>query len=166
MSRGSLCSQADCKRTALWEYDWPGRGTHQCCEVHREQVENLSEHMGWGITLRVIETFHIRIARLLRGELTEIPTEKDVMLWFGEMVLEVEELRKVSKVLEKPVDMLLWCPKCHTQHVDKPEPERNSGCAIRYRPAWDNPPHRTHRCGECGHEWRPALIHTNGVESL
>ena len=39
-----------------------------------------------------------------------------------------------------PIDMILHCPT--------------------------NPPHRTHLCQHCGHLWRPALVATNGVQSL
>lgn len=52
-----------------------------------------------------------------------------------------------------PIPMLLWCPKCHTQHVDEGE-----WATIRT--------HKTHLCAKCGHEWRPANVETVGVESL
>ncbi len=51
-----------------------------------------------------------------------------------------------------PIDMVLHCPSCWIQHIDAPEP-----------PDWDNRPHRSHRCGFCGHIWRPADVPTNGV---
>lgn len=50
-----------------------------------------------------------------------------------------------------PIDMLLYCPKCQSQHVDAPFG------------AWDNPPHRSHLCHSCGHIWRPSDHCTNGV---
>lgn len=55
-----------------------------------------------------------------------------------------------------PIDMLLFCPRCHLQHVDEAEPE--SG--------WTNPPHATHACKGCGLNWRPSNVPTNGVGSL
>lgn len=55
-----------------------------------------------------------------------------------------------------PLPMVLTCPRCRTQHVDKPEPEIN----------WANPPHRSHKCGTCGLVWRPADVETVGVESV
>ncbi|MDF0543311.1 hypothetical protein PX699_13215 [Sphingobium sp. H39-3-25] len=58
---------------------------------------------------------------------------------------------------QAPVDMLLFCPRCHTQHIDEPD-ERT--------PEWDNPPHRSHLCHKCGCIWRPADIATNGVISI
>jgi len=56
----------------------------------------------------------------------------------------------------KPIDMILHCPKCHFQHVDGIEPEL----------AWNNPPHRSHRCRQCGTVWRPADVPTNGVATI
>lgn len=53
-----------------------------------------------------------------------------------------------------PIDMLLWCPRCHTKHVD----EASEG--------WDNPPHRSHLCHACGCIWRPADVPTNGVHTI
>jgi len=57
---------------------------------------------------------------------------------------------------EMPVPMILWCPECHEQHVDAPDPASD----------WHNPSHREHLCRGCGHLWRPALIHTVGVAGL
>lgn len=55
-----------------------------------------------------------------------------------------------------PIPMVLHCPSCGFQHVDKPEPERG----------WDNPPHKSHLCARCGSIWRPADIETIGVEKI
>jgi len=55
----------------------------------------------------------------------------------------------------RPIDVMLFCPVCHAQHVDAPEPE--SG--------WTNPPHKSHLCHNCGTVWRPADVQTNGVAS-
>lgn len=52
------------------------------------------------------------------------------------------------------IDMLLFCPRCNVQHIDKPEGE------------WTNPPHKSHLCGACGCVWRPCDVTTNGVESI
>lgn len=54
----------------------------------------------------------------------------------------------------KPVDAILFCPACGTQHVDAPSE------------GWTNPPHRSHLCHACGHVWRPADVATNGVLSI
>jgi|GEM_PF-5800951 len=53
-----------------------------------------------------------------------------------------------------PIDMILYCPSCGYQHIDKPDGE------------WTNPPHRSHLCHSCGYIWRPADVPTNGVESI
>ena len=58
---------------------------------------------------------------------------------------------------QAPVDMLLFCPRCHTQHIDEPDDRT---------PEWSNPPHRSHLCHSCGCIWRPADIATNGVASI
>lgn len=58
--------------------------------------------------------------------------------------------------LAKPIDMVLFCPACGTQHVDAPQPLKE----------WSNPPHRSHLCHECGHIWRPADVPTNGVDDI
>jgi hypothetical protein len=50
-----------------------------------------------------------------------------------------------------PINMVLHCPACGTQHVDAPDDD------------WTNPPHRSHLCGHCGLIWRPADVATNGV---
>lgn len=58
-----------------------------------------------------------------------------------------------KKAEPKPIDMVLFCPKCNAIHIDRPEPEKG----------WDNPPHRSHLCHGCGTIWRPADVPTNGV---
>lgn len=69
-----------------------------------------------------------------------------------------ERLRELGVVVadQQPVDMLLYCPECFEQHIDKPQPDKN----------WDNPPHRSHECQVCDHVWRPADVPTNGVTSI
>lgn len=77
----------------------------------------------------------------------------------------------------KPIDMILFCPHCNTQHIDVPEavatlPARfvKPGMMVRAEPEWTNPPHRTHLCrlnqGGCGWMWRPSDHATNGVLHL
>lgn len=48
------------------------------------------------------------------------------------------------------IPMLLWCPMCHTRHID----------------ADTRPAHSTHACQKCGHLWKPALVNTRGVQFL
>lgn len=56
----------------------------------------------------------------------------------------------------KPIPMVLHCPQCRAQHVDRPEPEIG----------WTNPPHKSHKCHGCGLIWRPADIPTTGVHDI
>lgn len=58
-----------------------------------------------------------------------------------------------------PVDMVLYCPKCGTQHIDAPEHHADESPEC----AWTNRPHKTHLCAQCGHKWRPSDTPTNGV---
>jgi hypothetical protein len=55
-----------------------------------------------------------------------------------------------------PIDLILFCPACHEQHIDAPEPEKG----------WTNPPHKSHLCHKCGTVWRPCDRQTNGVRSI
>lgn len=72
----------------------------------------------------------------------------------------------------KPVDMLLLCPACGMQHIDAVETGTTlsrSGLDTLTETevvTWSNPPHRTHMCHGCGHQWRPADVATNGVTEL
>jgi hypothetical protein len=79
-----------------------------------------------------------------------------------------------------PIDMVLHCPKCGTQHIDAPEPEPECDCRIPimegagqhspscsvFREVWTNPPHKSHLCHGCGVVWRPADVPTNGVAAV
>lgn len=84
---------------------------------------------------------------------------------------------ELERELARPIDMVLYCPKCGLQHIDAPEPEQEltgtehvpglppKPYVYRGRPAgaWMNPPHKSHLCAGCGHIWRPCDRHTNGV---
>lgn len=50
------------------------------------------------------------------------------------------------------IPMLLWCPMCHTRHIDDGEFARKA--------------HHTHACQSCGFVWRPAVECTQGVQFL
>ncbi|WP_186224611.1 hypothetical protein [Burkholderia gladioli] len=73
-----------------------------------------------------------------------------------------------------PIPMLLFCPRCGTQHIDAPEvkPGRlisggpNAGRAVAPKVTWSNPSHRSHLCHACGIVWRPADVATVGVEAI
>lgn len=66
--------------------------------------------------------------------------------------------------MEKPIDMVLFCPNCGKQHIDAPDdhPELRD----IHKAPWTNPPHRSHLCHECGCIWRPADVPTNGVAAI
>lgn len=88
----------------------------------------------------------------------------------------------------KPIDMVLFCPNCGSQHIDAPEEDgcRNGcrysaevgapppySCRARcyYMPyktsmLWTNPPHRSHLCAFCKFIWRPADVPTNGAAAI
>lgn len=72
------------------------------------------------------------------------------------LVISTRRMREKLEQLEKPIPMLLFCPCCHTQHVDAPEPDKG----------WTNPPHKSHLCHQCGIVWRPADVPTTGVASI
>lgn len=78
-----------------------------------------------------------------------------------------DELDGIALMAEhhKPIDMVLHCPKCGSQHIDEPEPPRYSGSPpVLLNPnAWMNPPHCSHLCHACGCIWRTADVPTNGV---
>lgn len=60
----------------------------------------------------------------------------------------------VAAIQAEPIDMVLHCPACGTQHID---------AAIEN---WNNPPHRSHFCMQCACIWRPADVNTNGVAAV
>lgn len=84
--------------------------------------------------------------------------------------------RQERRLSQHPIPMILHCPACNTQHIDKAEPcsqccnPDRDGCGLMdagYRCIkWDNPPHRSHVCASCGHIWRPADVCTTGVERI
>ena len=97
------------------------------------------------------------------------------------ILAEIEKLIRHED--QTPVPMVLHCPECGEQHIDKPEefmPMDRCTCAgpdtcetcdsnraafeewLSEGP-WLNPPHRTHQCQKCKHEWRPFEYATTGV---
>lgn len=101
----------------------------------------------------------------------------------------------VDRIEIVPLDVILFCPKCKAQHIDKAEPDKCESCGhpesehfghksddpddigcyacggitqngCQYFVAWLNPPHKKHRCHECNHVWKPAMIQTNGVAAM
>lgn len=78
------------------------------------------------------------------------------------------KLRLADK--QAPVAMVLHCPECGTQHIDKPENDVEYEMRIslpgQSNERWTNPPHKSHLCLKCDIVWRPAEIYTEGVESV
>lgn len=83
----------------------------------------------------------------------------------------------------KPIPMILHCPKCGLQHYDRPNHWSDKFDAPMgtehpddlkalkeamdaYEAEWTNPPHRSHKCLKCGVIWRPANVYTTGVLKL
>lgn len=77
-----------------------------------------------------------------------------------------------------PIPMILFCPNCGLQHVDREEPHK-SHCAISIHNTigdgagvhctcdrWTNPSHMIHLCAKCKHVWRPADVPTTGVVEI
>ncbi|MGS1028796.1 hypothetical protein [Burkholderia glumae] len=70
----------------------------------------------------------------------------------------------------EPIPILLFCPRCGTQHIDRPESHAEAdasiGLQIKEVVTWTNPPHRSHMCHACGCIWRPADVATVGVKAI
>lgn len=72
----------------------------------------------------------------------------------------IQEIRHMKQRINLPtwvpVRMILHCPKCITQHVDKDEGNID----------WTKRLHRKHLCHNCGHIWKVANVYTVGVKDL
>ncbi len=80
------------------------------------------------------------------------------ILKLGEVADFQDMIRTVAKLVEyseEPVDVVLYCPACKTQHIDGYESA-----------SWKNPPHKTHLCHFCGELWTPSRRATNGVRAV
>lgn len=78
---------------------------------------------------------------------------------------------QMKAIMSRPIDMVLHCPACGTQHIDepwKPGEYLTNDQITGGDPVWTNPPHRSHQCQspKCGHVWRPADVATNGVAAI
>ena len=72
-----------------------------------------------------------------------------------------------------PIDVILHCPACGMQHIDRPGDHRYYNDTPEAKAAreqigidWPNKQHRSHLCHGCGHIWRPADVPTNGVAAI
>lgn len=94
---------------------------------------------------------------------------------FQEWLDNAEKICELFNAQLKPADVILFCPNCNAQHIDKAEPDNCQNCGENryhhYAPTneckdfteWLNPPHKSHRCHSCNHVWKPFDYATNGV---
>lgn len=105
--------------------------------------------------LEAHDNYPDRVGQVLADALTG--EGADLMDWHD--ARNVDHVR--DAVLAVPVPMVLNCPACGLQHVDKDEGGAGD---------WTRKPHRSHLCkiveGGCGYVWRPADVPTVGVEFL
>lgn len=131
------------------------------------------------------------LCHLRRKEMTPEQLEDEQEQWLRDQVGQMEPyhhahyMRLLLRLdaLRAPIDMVLFCPKCGMQHIDKDNHDENRIKAAELgidregdraysdwldEHDWDNPPHRSHLCADpsCGHIWRPADVPTNGVASV
>jgi hypothetical protein len=116
------------------------------------------------------------------GKVGEPPMSCEMCAGSGKGIAPFCKATPTLKPSVNPIDVVLFCPKCCTQHIDAPEepkpskPSDSTGAmAAAYfgTPAeravdnifggWTNPPHKSHLCHGCGHIWRPSDHPTNGV---
>jgi hypothetical protein len=96
--------------------------------------------------------------------------DSDVLLVIAVPVLVIIGIlmRIVSRPdhAQDPINMILFCPNCGQQHLDRPDMPEDGADWKETDIAWTNPPHRSHLCHNCGHIWRPADVPTNGVRNI
>ena len=74
---------------------------------------------------------------------------------------------------DTPLNLIIFCPACGTQHVDEPNPNVCQDCGLEdvrcvcqsFNP-WLNPPHKSHRCTHCNIVFRIADFAANGVARI
>jgi len=115
----------------------------------------------WAALIERLQDSQARIARMCsearppKMSIPADPVRDDDLVICAAIRDAIAALRQPPASEARPVDMLLFCPKCGTQHVDAPDGK-----------GWDNPPHRSHLCHACGCVWRPADVPTNGVAEI
>jgi len=90
------------------------------------------------------------------------------------------KIKEIDMTDQTPIKMVLHCPVCGFQHLDRPnhwsdkfdapmgtesveDLESLRKAMEAYEAEWTNPPHRSHTCLKCGTIWRPADVSTMGV---
>jgi len=78
------------------------------------------------------------------------------LCFIGEITKYYGIFGKVSDHMQKnkiePIQMILYCPECNYQHIDRDE--------------WATRLHKTHLCNNCQYEWRPYEEYTVGVNEI
>jgi hypothetical protein len=101
-------------------------------------------------------------SKMLNDNYTNVTGSFPSLVRFARSLLSI-----ITPAVAQPIDMLLFCPECGTQHIDAPEEhERDEGLSVRMDVSWTNPPHKSHLCHACETVWRPADVPTNGVASI
>lgn len=118
----------------------------QAAMIDRESIDSLVEVFKEGM--------HSRAYELATAGSLPLPEVYDIIN--EALAVGVESVFIAEENGRAPIDMVLHCPNCGMQHVDKPDPERG----------WMNPPHKSHLCLQCNAIWRVAPVPTNGVPSL
>lgn len=132
--------------------------------VSERLIENLapsSEDGAWArwhnTSVEDLGEFYTRWLERLTGHgLSKADVATVLSLLELEAVGERAKARDADRRRAAPIQMILHCPLCGTQHVDAPNAADG----------WSNPPHRSHKCGSCGTIWRPADVATEGVEKI
>lgn len=117
---------------------------------------------------REAEAYAAAVMRAQRGSWTD--TDADPTGTRAALFATIDRLAKMASTPASgvaPIDMVLFCPACGTQHIDAAEPDLGPSIdGSSDMPIWSNPPHRSHLCHACEHVWRPADIPTNGVAAV
>ncbi|WP_186056572.1 hypothetical protein [Burkholderia gladioli] len=100
-------------------------------------------------------------ARWLEGGCDPLAAAKEIRACLAK--LDAAPAAPVAEA--EPIPMLLFCPRCGTQHIDAPEDAECDGEVV-HSAGWSNPPHRSHLCHACDCIWRPADVATVGVASI
>lgn len=127
-----------------------------------------------GPTEAVVDPYHA--SQAARRELVEVLSKDDrangiaaarIQLASGRPVATTDKQGGDLRPPASPIDVVLYCPVCHAQHIDAPDDLHDvagdSGSSVE---PWTNPPHRSHLCHHCKNVWRPADVPTNGVAAI
>lgn len=108
-----------------------------------------------------------------REQAPSVPRTSSTQTWTVEHLKHypTEAVARLNAT-HSPINMVIHCPKCGRQHIDRVEsemqddpldPDNELGTFVV---TWANPPHRSHKCNSCGCIWRAADVPTNGVEAV